>query len=73
MWRYALRRLMFLPLIVLAVSLITFILLRVLPGQDPALLLAGQGATPQQVRDIHEQLGLDHPVLPITFAATRRS
>jgi peptide/nickel transport system permease protein len=62
MWRYALRRLMFLPLILIAVSIITFVLLRVLPGQDPALTIAGQGATPEQVKAIHAQLGLDQPI-----------
>ncbi len=62
MWRYALRRLTFLPIILFAVSVLTFGLLRVLPGQDPALVIAGQGATAEQVREIHAQLGLDRPV-----------
>ena len=62
MWRYALRRLSFLPIIVFAVSLLTFIILRVLPGQDPALVIAGQGATRDQINQIHAQLGLDHPI-----------
>ncbi len=63
MWRYALRRLAFLPLIILAVSIITFVLLRVLPDQDPAVLMAGQGASPEQIDAIHEQLGLDDPIV----------
>jgi len=62
MWRYALRRLSFLPLIIVVVSIITFVLLRVLPGQDPAILMAGQNATPENVEAIHAELGLDRPI-----------
>lgn len=61
MWRYALRRLAFLPLIIVVVSVITFILLRVLPG-DPAEIMAGQNATPQQIEEIRGELGLDKPI-----------
>ena len=46
----------------LAVSMITFLLLRVLPGQDPAVLMAGQNARPEDVQKIHEDLGLDRPI-----------
>lgn len=62
MWRYALRRLSFLPPIIVVVSIITFVLLRVLPGQDPAILMAGQNATPEQVEAIHAELGLDRAI-----------
>jgi len=62
MWRYTLRRLSFLPPIIVVVSIITFVLLRVLPG-DPAILMAGQNATPEQVKAIHEDLGLDRPIV----------
>ena len=62
MWRYALRRLTFLPLIIVLVSIITFVLLRVLPQQDPAILMAGQNATPEQIEEIHRELGLDGPI-----------
>ncbi|MGB2694021.1 MAG: ABC transporter permease [Dehalococcoidia bacterium] len=63
MWRYTMRRLAFLPLIMLSVSMITFFLLRVLPQQDPAILMAGQTATPEQIEKIHQDLGLDKPVV----------
>ena len=62
MWRYTLRRLSFLPPIIVVVSIITFVLLRVLPG-DPAILMAGQNATPEQVEAIHKDLGLDRPIV----------
>lgn len=63
MLRYTLRRLMWLPIILFGVSAIAFFMLRGLPGQDPAAAIAGQGATPEQVALIREQLGLDEPVL----------
>lgn len=63
MWRYTIRRISFLPPIIVVVSIITFVLLRVLPGQDPAILMAGQNATPEQVKAIHKDLGLDRPIV----------
>jgi len=43
------------------VGLITFALLRVTPG-DPAAVLAGEHATPENVERIRQQLGLDRPL-----------
>ena len=62
MWRYTLRRLAFLPLIIVAVSIITFVLLRVLPG-DPAEIMAGQSATEAQIDEIRGNLGLDDSII----------
>jgi peptide/nickel transport system permease protein len=63
MLRYTLRRLAWLPIILLAVSVIAFVMLRALPGQDPAAAMAGQGATPEQVERIREELNLDRPIV----------
>jgi len=38
-----------------------FFMLRMLPG-DPAQVLAGQMATPQEIQNIRSQLGLDKPI-----------
>lgn len=62
MWRYALRRLAFLPIILFAVSLLTFVVLRVLPGQDPADIVGGANATDAQKAEYRAQLGLDRPI-----------
>ncbi|MEX0749388.1 MAG: ABC transporter permease [Dehalococcoidia bacterium] len=62
MLRYTLRRLAWLPLILFAVSIIAFVMLRALPGQDPAAAMAGQGATPEQVERIRQDLNLDRPI-----------
>ncbi|AXQ95303.1 ABC transporter permease [Cereibacter azotoformans] len=59
---YLLRRLFQSALILLGVSLVTFILLYVLPA-DPVRQIAGRSATPQVVENIRRQLGLDQPFL----------
>jgi peptide/nickel transport system permease protein len=48
--------------ILLLVSLITFGLLHLIPG-DPAAVMAGLSATPQEVAQIRSDLGLDQPLL----------
>jgi peptide/nickel transport system permease protein len=67
MTRYALRRLSFLPIILLAVSIFTFVLLRVLPTEDFADVLGGQGATQAQKEAIRDKYHLRDPIFPITF------
>ena len=44
------------------VSLITFGLVRLIPG-DPAVVIAGVSATPSDVAQIRSELGLDQPML----------
>ncbi|MFN9389046.1 MAG: ABC transporter permease [Betaproteobacteria bacterium] len=48
-------------LLLLGVSLITFVLLYVMPA-DPARQIAGRSATAETVQVIREQLGLDQPL-----------
>jgi ABC-type dipeptide/oligopeptide/nickel transport system permease component len=59
--KYTARRLAVLPLQLLAVSLIVFFLIRLLPG-DPSYLLAGPFATVDRVDEVRRRLGLDQPV-----------
>jgi peptide/nickel transport system permease protein len=68
MLRYTLRRLSWLPIILFGVSLLAFILLRTLPGQDPAAVIAGQFAKPEQLERIRQDLGLERPVFPVSFS-----
>jgi peptide/nickel transport system permease protein len=49
--------------ILLMVSLITFALMRLVPG-DPSAVIAGLSATPEQIAAIRSDLGLDQP-LPV--------
>ena len=48
--------------ILLIVSLITFAMIHLVPG-DPAIAIAGMSATPEQVANIRRDLGLDQPLL----------
>jgi peptide/nickel transport system permease protein len=48
--------------VLLLVSLVSFGLMRLIPG-DPSAAIAGLSATKEQIAQIREQLGLDQPVL----------
>jgi peptide/nickel transport system permease protein len=50
------------PLVLGAVTLLVFVLLRLLPG-DPALNVAGTSATADQIEQVRGELNLDAPVL----------
>ena len=61
MLRYAARRLAAAVPVVLGVAVVTFLLLRLIPG-DPARVVLGLHASPQQVAQLRHQLGLDQPI-----------
>ena len=58
---YVARRIVQALLILLGVSIITFLLLHYMPA-DPARMVAGRTASKEQVELVREQLGLDQPV-----------
>jgi peptide/nickel transport system permease protein len=58
---YLARRLVQAALIMLGVSIITFLLLHFLPA-DPARMVAGRTASAAQVEQVRQQLGLDLPL-----------
>jgi len=60
MWAYIAQRLLTAIPVILVVGVITFSLLYVAPG-DPAAIIAGDEATPEQLERIREQLGFDKP------------
>ncbi|GAP99386.1 ABC transporter permease [Leptolyngbya sp. NIES-2104] len=60
MSRYILRRLLGLIPVLFGITLAVFLLLRSIPG-DPAIVLAGERATPEQIAALRTQLGLDRP------------
>lgn len=62
MLSYTLRRLLMTLPVMLFVALFVFGLLDLAPG-DPAALLAGEDATPQDIARIRATLGLDQPFL----------
>jgi peptide/nickel transport system permease protein len=62
MGTYMLQRLLAGVPVIIVVGLITFFLLHLAPG-DPAVIMAGEEATPEQVAEVRRALGLDKPVM----------
>lgn len=48
--------------VILIISVLAFLLLSLLPG-DPAIIIAGEQASPEAVEHVRQQLGLDRPFL----------
>ncbi|WP_038047634.1 nickel ABC transporter permease [Thermus caliditerrae] len=65
MLTYAIRRLLIAIPTLFGVVLLVFLMVRLAPG-DPAVLLAGEFATPETLQAIRERYGLDRP-LPEQF------
>jgi len=61
MLSYIVRRLLQLFIVLFGVSVITFVMLYVIPG-DPARMLAGKNATEERIEEIRVQKGLDKPI-----------
>jgi peptide/nickel transport system permease protein len=59
--RYVVRRVLLSIPVLIGVVVVTFLLLRLIPG-DPARTLLGLHATPAQVAALRHQLGLDEPI-----------
>jgi len=64
--RYVVRRVAALAVTLLFVSLLVFVVVRVLPG-DPALIILGLEASPDSVARVRNALGLDQPI-PFQYA-----
>ncbi|WP_155973384.1 ABC transporter permease [Paenibacillus sp. Leaf72] len=61
MFNYVLKRLLQMIPTLIGVSLLSFIVLQLVPG-DPAELVAGLDASPEEVQIIRERLGTDRPL-----------
>jgi len=61
MFSYVLNRVKSSIIVLLVVSIITFSVLMIIPG-DPAQLILGTEATPEMVEDLHTAMGLDKPL-----------
>lgn len=59
---YISRRLFHLVLIMFGVSVVVFLMLRMIPG-DPAQLLLGEFASPEELKRLREQLGLNQSLV----------
>src|SRR5689334_12489496 len=60
---YIVRRLLWTVVLLLVITLVTFLIFFVLPTADPAALRAGKQPSAVQIEQIRHQLGLDLPVL----------
>jgi peptide/nickel transport system permease protein len=59
--RYIIRRLLWMVVLLLLVSFITFVIFYLFPSADPAQLRAGRQPNPELVAQIRHNLGLDNP------------
>jgi peptide/nickel transport system permease protein len=62
MLRYITRRLLWAVALLVIVTAVVFVMFNVLPTADPAALRAGRNASPEQIENIRESLGLDDPI-----------
>lgn len=64
---YVLNRIKSSIIVLLVVSMITFFVLTIIPG-DPAQLILGTDATQEMVEELHSAMGLDRPVYQQYFS-----
>ncbi|MFF0828033.1 nickel ABC transporter permease [Brevibacillus sp. NPDC003359] len=62
MFVYIIRRLLQMIPVLLGVILVVFLIMQMVPG-DPAVLLAGEGASAETIANMRTQLGLDQPIM----------
>ncbi len=62
MWRYIVKRLLWLIVITFCVAILIFVIMWFVPG-DPAQIMLGSGVTAQDLADMRAKLGLDRPFL----------
>ena len=62
MGRYLIRRSLFLLLVIVIVSLLTFLIFVKLPAGDPARRAVGRTTTPEQIENARKAFGLDKPI-----------
>lgn len=62
MLRFIIRRLLWMGVLLLIISAITFLIFYALPSTDPAQLRAGRSGSPELIASIRHNLGLDKPI-----------
>lgn len=61
MLKYIIKRIFSLLPVLFVVSIVIFAIIHITPG-DPAAVILGQEATPEQIEQLREQLGLNEPI-----------
>jgi peptide/nickel transport system permease protein len=59
--------LLWVVVVLLVVTSITYVVFFVMPSTDPAVTFAGKNPTPEQIEEVRHQFGLDKPV-PVQYA-----
>lgn len=62
MWKFIRRRLMLLIPVLMGVTFIIYMIMSFAPG-DPAKVILGEQATPEQIAQLREDMGLNDPVI----------
>jgi peptide/nickel transport system permease protein len=62
MWRYIVRRLMWVAVVVLIITAFTYVIFFVMPPTDPAVQFAGRSPSPELIAEVRRQFGLDKPI-----------
>jgi peptide/nickel transport system permease protein len=62
MWTYIVRRLLWVGVVLLVITLITYVIFFLIPPVDPAILFAGKSPSPATIAAIKSEFGLDRPV-----------
>jgi peptide/nickel transport system permease protein len=71
MARYIVRRLLYAILVILIITMVTFLIFYVMPPGDPARAFAGKFPTPEVVEQVKEAFGLDKPLYQQYFQFVR--
>src|ERR687888_2434450 len=66
MWRYIVRRLLWVVVVLLIITAITYLIFFVMPPVDPAVAFAGKNPTPDQIAETKHIFGLDKPI-PVQY------
>ncbi len=61
MIRYVIRRLLWVALVMLVITFLSYVIFFVMPSVDPAIAFAGKAPTPRIINELREQFGLDKP------------
>ena len=61
MWTFVARRVLLMIPVVILVGVLTFLLIRLIPG-DPAAQMLGLDAKPQEIEALRQKMGLDKPI-----------
>jgi len=69
-WRFLIERLLWTVIVILGITIITFVLTRLIPA-DPARAAAGPEASAEAVETLRTLMGLDRP-LPVQYVSYMR-